>query len=173
MNPNSAEAEERKAALAAELVGESERACAIVGAAWVEEALQQAIESVFHPHQEARDKLFTGTGALTAFEAKIELACVLGFMTESIRKDLHAIRRIRNDFAHAIAHRATQAKLSFESDDIRKRCLALRVVKHLQPTDPRIAFTQACGALNFDFSNIAFMSSKVPDSGRVFAIGVD
>jgi len=173
MDPYSEEALARKAALAAELSGESERACAVVGAAWVEEALQRAIESVLHPHDEAFKRLFRGSGGLTAFAAKIDLACVFGFMTEPIRKDLESIRRIRNEFAHVIAHETTQAKLSFASPSIRDKCLALRVVAHRKPTDPREAFTRACASLNYDFNNIAFQSSKVPDAGRVFAIGVD
>lgn len=173
MDPQSEEAHKRSAALVAELNGESERACAVVGAAWVEESLQWAIESVLHPHEEARRQLFTGSGALTAFAAKVDLACALGFMTDSIRKDLHDIRRIRNEFAHAIAHRATQAQLSFKSDFIRDRCLALRCIKHLNLTDPREAFTQACATLNGDFYFISLMSSKVPDCGQVYAQGLD
>ena len=173
MDPHSDEARAREAALIAELNGESERACAVVGAAWVEEALQGAIESVLHPHAEAHRSLLTGMGPLSAFAAKIDLACVFGFMTDSIRKDLHAIRRTRNDFAHVIAHKSTQAQLSFESDFIRDRCLALNCVKHLQLSDPREAFTRACATLNGDFYFIGLMSSKVPDSGQVFAQGVD
>lgn len=173
MDPYSEEAREREAALIAELNGESERACAVVGAAWVEEALQSAIESVLHPHDDARRALFTGMGPLSAFAAKIDLACVFGFMTDSVRKDLHAIRRTRNDFAHVIAHQSTQAKLSFNSDFIRARCLALRCVAHLNLTDPREAFTRACVTLNGDFYFIGLMSSKVPDCGQVFAQGVD
>lgn len=177
MNPRS---EERMAALAAELNGESARAAAIVGAAWVEEELQQAIESVLHQHDEAREKLFTGMGGLAAFEAKIELGCLFGFMTDAIRSDLHAIRRTRNDFAHQIVEKKTQAKLSFETDSIRQRSLALRCVKHLKLTDARAAFIQACVLLNEDFHNIAFMSRKVPDEngkvpdcGQVFAEGAE
>ena len=168
MDPYSNEAYERRAALVAELNGESERAAAVVGVAWVEEAVQRAIESVLHPHEKARKALFSGgMGALTV-EAKIELACLFGFMTDSIRSDLHIIRKIRNEFSHLIADQK-QAKLSFMTDSVRSRCLELNCVAHLNLKDPREAFTRACAILNFDFNNIEDMSSKVPDCGRVFA----
>lgn len=183
MSPQTEESRERKyAALLAELHGESERACAIVGAAWVEESLQQAIESVLHPHSEARDRLFSEAagGPLSTFAAKIDLACVFGFITDSIRKDLQQIARIRNQFAHVIAHKTTQEKLSFSSDYIGHRCLALHCVAHLKLSDPREAFMRGCATLSNDFEMILFMSGgkvpkggKVPDSGRVFAEGVD
>jgi hypothetical protein len=173
MISHSEESRERMAALVEELNGESDRAVAVVGAAWVEESLQQAIESVLHPHDAAREKLFTGSGAITTFAAKIELACMFGFMTDAIRKDLHAIRWIRNRFAHVITQKATQAKLSFTEDAVRHRCLALNCIAFTKPTDPRVAFTRACAVLNNDFHQIIFMSGKVPDAGRVIAQGVD
>lgn len=168
MDPNSNEAYERRAALIAELNGESERAAAVVGVAWVEEAVQRAIESVLHPHEKARKALFSGsTGALTV-EAKIELACLFGFMTDATRSDLHIMRGIRNKFSHLIADQK-QAKLSFMTEAIRHQCLALNCVAHLDLKDPREAFTRACAILNFDFNNVAEMSRKIPDCGTVFA----
>lgn len=174
MDANSEEARHyREIALIAELNGESDRACAVVGAAWVEESLQQAIESVLHPHEKARERLFAGTGPLGTFAAKIDLACVFGFMTDAIRSDLEAIRRIRNEFAHLVVHRDTHARVTFASESIAHRCLALRSVAYLKPTNPREAYTRACVTLNADFEFITFASGKIPDAGRVLAQGID
>ena len=88
-----------------EMEGESERAAAIVGTAWVEETLDAALASFLRPHAEASKRLFSVSGPLATFAAKIDLACMIGMVSSAIRADLHSIREVRNEFAHRIAHR--------------------------------------------------------------------
>lgn len=75
-------------------------------------------------------RLFEGNGPLATLSAKIDLARLLGLVTETIRSDLHIIRDIRNEFAHQIAHKTEHTKLSFSSPHIRDKCMALRCVSH-------------------------------------------
>lgn len=171
MDPFSENSFERMAALAKELEGESDRAAAIVGAAWVEEALGAAVESILHPHKKARDRLFGRSGPLATFAAKIDLATLFGFIDEAIRLDLDSIRDVRNVFAHDITHKVTHAALGFGSDSIKGRCLALRCVAHLKLSDPREAFIRACASLNAELYFVPMLSSKISGTGRVYVKG--
>ena len=56
-----------------------------------------------------KEKLFVGYGPLSSFSAKIDIAYALGLIPASLRRDLHAIRDIRNAFAH------TTERLHFDS----------------------------------------------------------
>jgi hypothetical protein len=67
-----------------------------------------------------KPRLFDGYGPLSSFSAKIEVAFALGFITEMERRYLHAIRDIRNQFAHS-----TNPNLSFDHDEIRALCAKL------------------------------------------------
>jgi len=163
----------RFAALVEEMNGESDRAVAIVGAAWVEEGLSDAITSFMRPHKKSQERLFGANGPLSTFSAKINLARLLGMVTDAIWSDLHVIRDIRNEFAHHIAHKRDHTRLDFKAEHIGDKCIALRCVAHQNLSDPRDAFTRACAVLNSDFDLQTMMEDKVSDTFRVFAKGVD
>ena len=154
-------------ALIEEMNGESDRAVAIVGAAWVEEGLTAAIAVFLRPHAAATKRLFGNAGPLATFSAKIDLACLLNIISDAIRSDLHAIREIRNEFAHHIAHKLEHTRLSFAAQHIRDKCIALRCVAHEEHSDARTAFTRACATLNSDFEILKFMTEPVRHSGQV------
>ncbi|HET6554359.1 MAG TPA: hypothetical protein VFG49_12560 [Dyella sp.] len=159
----------RMMALVEEMNGESDRAVAIVGQAWVEEALSDAITSFLQEHKESHVRLFGGGGSLTAFSPKIDLARVLGIVSDAIWSDLHGIRKIRNEFAHHIAHKTKNTKLTFAADHIAKMCFALHCVAHEKHSDPRVAYTRACATLNADFDLFTMMGDKVQDGFKVIA----
>ncbi|TIL22312.1 MAG: hypothetical protein E5Y88_28390 [Mesorhizobium sp.] len=48
-----------------------------------------------------REALFEGTGSLGAFSSKIHLAKALGLIEPRLATELHKLRKIRNEFAHA------------------------------------------------------------------------
>ncbi|HYD76373.1 DUF4145 domain-containing protein [Ramlibacter sp.] len=98
--PFDQEAKEREQALMAELQRQTDRGVAIIGLAWIEEALQAALQSFLEDHRKARERLFSPSGALGTLSAKIDLARLLGMITSVIWDDLHTLRKIRNDFAH-------------------------------------------------------------------------
>jgi hypothetical protein len=96
---------QRLLALMEEMADQSDRGAAIIGAAWVEEAILAALESFLYAGTRSWDRLFDSSGPLSAFSAKIDLAHVLGLTTDGARSDLHMIREVRNEFAHEIAHK--------------------------------------------------------------------
>ena len=87
--------------LQAELKGESPRGIVLVSAAMLEEALRELLVAFLVPNASASDTLFDGPMApFGSFSAKIDAAYRLGLVSDKFCRDLHVIRRIRNDVAH-------------------------------------------------------------------------
>lgn len=137
-------------ALVQEIETQTDRGVAIIGAAWVEEEINAAIESFLEKDKYAWDRLFRKSGPLSSFSAKIDLARLLGITSAAVSSDLHIIRTIRNDFAHSILEK-DHSILSFNTPRIKDKCLAIRSVEHEAICDPRVAFIRACAVLNSDF----------------------
>lgn len=74
-----------------------------------------------------------------SFSSRIDMAYLLGALTDNEYHDLHLIRRIRNKFGHV----ATQ--LSFDTQSIRSQCSELRMVPLTFP--PRFRFMLATSML--------------------------
>jgi hypothetical protein len=145
---------ERTVALIEELENQSDRAAAIILAAWVEEELLGAIKSKLEKDDSIFKKLFYNSGPLSSFSAKIDIAKALGIYDSEIYSDLNIIRRIRNEFAHEILDKNNFA-LSFESKHIRDRALSLKVSAYEKHSEPRIAYTRGCVILFADFNLFA------------------
>lgn len=166
----SPEALAKMQALVDELNEQSDRGIAIVGAAWVEEAVAVSLESVLPKESKGRERLFRVDGPISTFSAKIDLLHMLGLISEHIRSDMHRLREIRNTFAHQITHSKTNAKLGFHIPDIKDKCLALKCVEHEGLTEPREAFIRACAILNADLEMVRYFGVKLlNDVGKVIA----
>lgn len=85
-----------------------------------------------------------------------------------IASDLHALRDIRNQFAHTVAT-SDDTELTFKSQHIKDKCLALKCIKHEAIAEPRHAFVRACAVLNSDFSLHRFFGQKVSSDGYIHA----
>jgi len=82
---------------------ESDRACAVLGAAYLDYLLAKAIIKAMPRGEEIAQKLLYDPFApLGTFSSRIEAAYGLGLIYNEIRSDLHTIRDLRNDFAHAV-----------------------------------------------------------------------
>lgn len=101
------------------LRGETDRAAALLGAAYVDNYLTDMFRVKLH--EDAPRKLFEDRGPLWAFANKIDLAYGLGWLSTDVWADLHVVRKIRNDFAHKPDH-----LLSFGADSIRDRTANLK-----------------------------------------------
>jgi hypothetical protein len=90
--------------LNAELSGESDRAVVLIGTSMIEEALTGVLQAHLVPNPSASDTLFDGPNApLASFSNKIDCAFRMGVVSSRFARDLHLIRRIRNEFAHRAA----------------------------------------------------------------------
>lgn len=102
---------------------ESDRACAVLGAA----LLDARLESLYDRRlRNSKEELLSSNGPLGAFSARIRVASALAWISEDVRFDLDQIRSIRNEFAHNFDH-----ELSFANQSIADKCRTLRVAQVL------------------------------------------
>ncbi len=97
----------RKAAFSAfmdEFVAESDRAAVVLGAAKIDALLCSVLDRHFIAHPGSEDDLLEGDSPLATFSARIKICQRLGLVDSNFAKLLHLLRRLRNAFAHEVAH---------------------------------------------------------------------
>lgn len=120
-----------------ELEGESDRASAILSAAFLDHELGVLLRR-FLRNSKVSDELFSGTNPLATFSSRIKLAYCLNLIDDRVFRDLDLIRRIRNDFAHL------REPKRFTDQDVANRCRELTLPKIARdPADPRERFETA------------------------------
>jgi hypothetical protein len=104
-----------------ELLGPSDRACAIVGAAYVERFLICLIQAKMRAFtkKESDALFFEERAILKTFAARTEIAYALESISKEQKTILNSIRRVRNVFAHAVR------PITFEHELIADVCKAL------------------------------------------------
>ena len=100
-DPLTLAAAEQARNVAVQMMVERGRGLVLVGAARLDLALEHLLKAVMAPSAEPDDKLFTPDRSLGSCGAKISLAARLGLIAPPIEQALHAIRSVRNDFAHS------------------------------------------------------------------------
>lgn len=99
-----------------ELEKESDRGCALVAAAYLENEITALLESfLVKQDKNANKELFDFNGPLGTFSSKIKISFALGLISKESRTSLNVIRKIRNDFAHL------QTPLNFDDRDIQQK----------------------------------------------------
>jgi hypothetical protein len=108
---------------------ESDRGCALIAASYLDVSLERALRNRLVDLHSVQEELFGRARPLASFSAKIDLAALVGVIDLVAHRELHLIRRIRNDFGH-LPVRTTFATLA-----IRSRCneLQYRLVNKLPP----------------------------------------
>jgi|GEM_PF-1848167 len=116
------------------LQAESDRGCALVSAAYLDESLKQLLLKSF-----VKDKLSQKIldKELQPFSFRIEMAFLLGKINRIAYRDLHLIRKIRNQFGHS------EELITFESPQIRDRCSELQYANKAPNQTPRLLFISA------------------------------
>ena len=103
-----------------EFRGESDRACVILAASLLDNALLSLLRARLVATPSATDSLLDGANApLSTFSARIDMCYRLGVLSAKFTRDLHLVRKIRNQFAHNITG------CSFEESSVRDRIQAL------------------------------------------------
>jgi DNA-binding MltR family transcriptional regulator len=112
-----------------EFQGESDRAAAIVGAAFLDEQLRFLLEEFLVDDPESTNLL---EGALRGVTVRARSAFSLGFLSPLEYRDIGRILGIRNRFAHRLHG------LSFADPDITAQCDALELPSKIIPSDWRV-----------------------------------
>ena len=119
------------------LRGETDRGCALMAAAFLDDQLGRLLRSVLVDDAKAVDELVGPSGALGAFSSRIEACYALGLLPPLARRDLHLIRKVRNEFAHTLSPR------TFEEPSIASRCSELHYAFVVVTDRVRGRFTNA------------------------------
>ncbi|MFH1008496.1 MAG: MltR family transcriptional regulator [Candidatus Latescibacterota bacterium] len=106
-----------------EISHESDRAAAILIGVEINDALERAIQAYLLPPPDRKDRLFSHDGPLGSFSSCIDLAYRLGLISGTLRREIHLIRRVRNEFAHRTAG------LTFDDSPVADYCRELHIAK--------------------------------------------
>jgi len=99
-----------------ELDCETDRSIVIVAGALLDEGLKKIIITGLIPAAKKDWCVFSGGNSpISSFSARIDLCYQLGYISSVMQRDLHIIRKMRNDFAH------DPFKLSFDSASVNNR----------------------------------------------------
>jgi DNA-binding MltR family transcriptional regulator len=109
------------------LLSETDRGKALMAGAFLDAELDLLLRSVTVQDKKVAKEFFRASGVLGTFSSRIDAVYLLGLISKAEHRDLHLIRKIRNDFGH------TATPLDFNSPAIRDRCLQLH--HHLCPPD--------------------------------------
>jgi hypothetical protein len=103
-----------------EFKNESDRASVILAAAMLDNVLDTLLRAKLAPVSTGQDTLLDGHNSpIASFSARIDLTYRVGVISDKMARDLHIIRRIRNEFAHNIVG------CSFDSPSVRSRVVEL------------------------------------------------
>ncbi|NCC22314.1 MAG: hypothetical protein EOM26_07610 [Alphaproteobacteria bacterium] len=116
---------------------ETDRGCALMAAAYLDDQLSALLAKCFVEDNAVQQQIFSNSGPLGTFSSRIDLAYLLGLIPQRVRRELHLIRKIRNDFGH------NPQPIGFESDAIANRCKELNLSSREQIAKPRSHFTSS------------------------------
>lgn len=124
------------------LDAETDRGCALMAAAYLDSELEQVIRLLLVDDKKVASDLLGQSKPIGTFSSRIDLCFMLGLVSPLSHRDLHLIRKIRNDFGH------THLPLAFDDQSIANRCREL--THHLrEETDPprKLFISSAVGLL--------------------------
>lgn len=101
------------------LSNETDRGCALMATAYLDQALGNYICASLVDDESVIKTLLGSQGPLGTFSSRIDLSYMLGLISFADRRNLHLIRKIRNDFAHV------STRITFSTDGIASRCREL------------------------------------------------
>lgn len=119
------------------LNSETDRGCALMAAAYIDEKLGELIKSYLVDDPKIIKQVFDFNGPFGTFSSRIDSAYLLGLLPRNVYKDIHLLRKIRNDFAHV------SSPLTFDDEPISSRCKELLLDGKDITSRPRGKFTRA------------------------------
>lgn len=87
--------------LKASLDKETDRGCALMIGAYLDNLLTEFLSSLFVDDKSANENFLRADGPLGSFSSRIEMCYLLGQVSKIVYRELHMVRKIRNEFAHS------------------------------------------------------------------------
>lgn len=130
----------------------SDRACAIVWAAMLDDLLEMALSKKMRVLTEKEyESLFLNQAPLSSFSAKILLGYALNVYNSETKSNLDIVRHIRNCFAHAAI------KVSFSTSEVADMCMKLLIPtlsdEQKKTAGPKFLYQASCMMLMADVSS--------------------
>ena len=115
---------------------ESDRGCALVATAILDEKLKELLSALFIRDCKLQNEMLSGVGPLSSFAAKAKLSYLLGIVTKDEYKNIKLVKKIRNIFAH------DPDDIHFDDDRIHDICsnLTMNILRE-DIDDPRRIYT--------------------------------
>src|SRR5438876_8972547 len=82
------------------LSDESDRGCALMAAAYLDAELDRLLRKYCVNNPNVQNDIFGSSRPLGTFSSRIDMCYLLGLLGPNAHRDLHLIRRVRNEFAH-------------------------------------------------------------------------
>lgn len=121
---------------------ETDRGCALMVASFLDFKIEQMLSARFVDNFGAVAEQLSHSGPLGTFSSRIDAAFLIGLIGENVRRDMHLIRKIRNEFGHS------HKPLTFTEQRIRSRCNELFHFHSIESTDnPRRMFVKTTMAI--------------------------
>ena len=103
MNSESVIPREFLARVSEALSEESDRACVILVASWIDHFLTLKLKQEFSKgNARARKDLFSSGGPFASFSTKLKVVYCADWIERDVFHDLNVIRKLRNGFSHSI-----------------------------------------------------------------------
>lgn len=138
-----------------EIAQQTDRGAAIIGGAYLDIVLREAITAQLLDMPDIVNQLFENRGVLQDFGAQMQIALVLGIFGRRAYDDLRIVKDIRNMFAHAAE------AMDFSYPPIVDRCknlwFATKIVygKRLKPTTSRELYIRTIELMTDGFHDSA------------------
>lgn len=124
------------------LTTESDRGCALMAAAYLDSELEKLLNEFFVKNESIKKEMLGNSRPLGTFSSRIDISYLLGLIGPKARRDLHLIRKVRNDFGHV------SKPLNFDDQAMKNRCGELYHDGFDYNVSPRQKFTRtALGVL--------------------------
>ncbi len=117
---------------------ESDRGCAMMAGAFLDDRLKLLIEGSLIDEPTLKKQFLSFNGPAGTFSSRIDYAYLTSLIPKSVHSDLHLIRKIRNEFGHRIE------PIDFATPEILQRCEAFQNTCVPQDARFRLKFTNAC-----------------------------
>jgi DNA-binding MltR family transcriptional regulator len=115
-----------------------------MAAAYLDSQLELLLRKSFIADEHVAKELLDASKPLGTFSSRIDLTFAVGQLPRLVHRDLHLIRKIRNDFGH------NPQPIDFAEPRISARCRELTHTFHDESEAPRRRFTNAVmGVLAF------------------------
>jgi len=115
---------------------ETDRGCALMAAAYLDSELEKLLSKHFVDNENIKKEMFGHSRPLGSFSSRIDMAYLLGLIGPKAHRDLHLIRKVRNEFGHV------PTPISFDDPALASRCRELYHDSYGKEATPRDKFNR-------------------------------